>query len=116
MKQLKLVLVFVVFAVLAGCITGSGGESSSGLDQLATEAATMGKADLQAMVTKYKGLISEKMDVAGALKAKLKEIPLTEMLGEKATALKGELSETTTLISQLKDKLAVYTNALKMLK
>ncbi len=115
MKQLKWILCFVVFALLAGCITGSGGGSSE-LDQLETEASAMGKADLQSMVTKYKGLISEKMDVAGALKTQLSKIPLTEMLGEKATALKGELSETTTLISQLKDKLAIYTNALKMLK
>jgi len=115
MKQLKWVLCFVVFALLVGCITGSGGGSSE-LDPLTTEASAMGTADLQAMVTKYKGLISEKMDVAGALKAKLKEIPLTEMLGEKATALKQDLSETTTLISQLKDKLSVYTSALKMLK
>jgi len=115
MKRLKWVLGFVVLALLAGCITGSGGESS-GLNQLATEAASMGKADLQAMVTKYKGLISEKMDVAGAFKTKLKEIPLAEMMGEKATALKGELSETTTLVSQLKDKLSVYTDALKALK
>jgi hypothetical protein len=67
-------------------------------------------------VAKYKGLIAEKMDVAGALKAQLKKIPMAEMLGEKATALKQELGDTTTLIAQLKDKLAVYTQALKALK
>ena len=116
MKRWNWILSVVVVALLAGCVTGSDSGSSSGLDQLATEASTMGKADLQSMVTKYKGLISEKMDVVGVLKAKLKEIPLTEMMGEKATALKGELSETTTLISQLKEKLAVYTQALKLLK
>jgi len=112
MKRYKWVLSFVVLALLTGCITGSGGGSPE-LDQLTTQAATMGKADLQAMVTKYKGLITDKMDVVSALKAKLKEIPLAEMMGEKATVLKQDLSETTALISQLKDKLSVYTSALK---
>lgn len=116
MKSVKWILALGMMALLAGCLTGSGGGSSAGLDQLAAEAATMGKADLQALVEKYKGLIAEKMGVASALKGQLKEIPLTEMMGEKATALKQELSETTSLITQLKDKLAVYSDALKMAK
>jgi len=114
MRGFKWILGFAVVVLLAGCVTGSGGGDAAGMDQLATEAATMGKADLQSMVSKYKGLIAEKVDVAGQLKAKLKEIPVAEMLGEKATALKDELGDTLALISQLKDKLAVYTSALKV--
>jgi len=113
MKSWKWILGLGVVALLAGCVTGSGGGTAAGLDPLTAEAATMGTADLQAMVAKYKGLIAEKMDVVGALKAQLKQIPLVDMMGEKATALKQNLSETTSLISQLKDKLAVYSNALK---
>lgn len=116
MKQCKWILMLGVVALLAGCVTGQSGSNTAGLDQLAAEAATMGKADLQAMVTKYKGLISEKMNVVSALKGQLKEIPLTDMMGEKATALKKDLSETTSLIAELKDKLAVYSNALKAVK
>lgn len=73
----------------------------------------MGKTDLEAMVAKYKGLIAEKTDLGGSLQEQLKKVPLTEMMGEKATALKQELGETTTLIAQLKEKLAIYTDALK---
>ena len=113
MRNVKWILCVVVIAMLTGCVTGSGGGDTAGLDQLATEAAEMGQADLETMVSKYKGLIAEKVDVAGALKTQLKEIPITDMMGEKATALKTELSDTMALISQLKDKLAVYTNALK---
>ncbi|MBC8206556.1 MAG: hypothetical protein ISR85_01980 [Kiritimatiellales bacterium] len=116
MKSLKWILGFVAVVLLSGCVTGSGGGDVAGLDQLATEAAAMGKADLEAMVSKYKGLIAEKVDVAGALKAQLKEIPIADMMGEKATALKTELSDTMALISQLKDKLAVYANALKVVQ
>jgi hypothetical protein len=115
MKGFKWILCVAVAAMLAGCVTGSGG-GTAGLDQLAAEAATMGKADLQAMVSKYKGLIAEKTDVANLLKGQLKQIPVAEMMGEKAAALKGELGDTMALIAQLKDKLAVYTNALTAFK
>lgn len=116
MKYVKWALGLVAVALLSGCVTGSGGGDASGLNQLAAEAATMSQADLQAMIAKYKGLITEKTDVAEALKAKLKKIPVAEMMGEKAAALKGELSDTMALIAQLKDKLAVYTDALKAFK
>jgi hypothetical protein len=114
MKNAKWILGFAaVLAMLTGCVTGSGGGDPAGRDQLAVEAATMDKADLQMMVDKYTGLIAQNTSLANALKAKLKEVPVAEMMGEKATALKTELSDTMTLISQLKDKLAVYTDALK---
>ena len=113
---MKWILCVAVMAMLAGCLTGSGGGNAAGLDQLATEAAAMGQADLEAMASKYKGLITEQVDVAGALQAQLKEIPIADMMGEKAIALKTELSDTMSLISQLKDKLAVYTGALKALQ
>ncbi len=116
MKRVKWILFAAVIAMLVGCVTRSGGGDAAGLGQLATEAAAMGKADLQAMVAKYKGLIAEKLDVAAVLKSKLKEIPLADMMGEKATALKNELSTTTSLISQLKGQLGVYTDALKAVK
>ena len=116
MKSIKWILAVVALVLLTGCLTGSGGGSSSGMDQLAAEAATMSQTDLEAMISKYKGLIAENTVVADALKSKLKEIPVAEMMGEKATALKSELSDTMALISQLKEKLAVYTDALKAFK
>ncbi len=116
MRGLKWILGLAVVVVLTGCVTDSGGGDVAGLNQLTAEAATMGQADLASMVTKYKGLIVDKVNVASTLKDQLKEIPVTEMMGEKATALKGDLSDTMGLISQLKDKLAVYTNALKALQ
>ena len=116
MKELKWFLCVAVLATLSGCVTGANGGSSSGLDQLAAEAATMSPADLSAMISNYKGMISDKTAVADTLKSQLKQIPVAEMMGEKATALKGELSNTLALIVQLKDKLAVYTDALKAFK
>jgi len=44
MKRWNWILGVGIVALLAGCVTGSGNGSFSGLDQLATEAATMGRA------------------------------------------------------------------------
>lgn len=111
MTILKNFLCFALIMMAAGCMTTDS--QSPELDQLAAEAATMGKADLEAMVTKYKSLIAEKVNVVDSLKAKLKEIPLADMMSEKAQNLKSELSDTMSLVDQLKAKLAVYTDALK---
>ena len=83
------------------------------LTALAMQAAGMNKAELEAMVAKYKTMISGKMEEIHALKTQLKEIPFKEMMGEKARDLKGQLVEKMTALTQLKDTLAVYTNALK---
>lgn len=114
MKTVNLLCV-VLAALLSGCVTGSGSGSPE-LDAVAAEAAAMGKADLQAMIARYKGLIAEKTDVATALKAKLQEIPMAEMMGEKARTLKSDLSDTMSQIQTLKQKLAVYVDALKALR
>lgn len=116
MKHGKWIVCVVLVGLLAGCVTGSAGSGSAEMDQLAAEAAAMGKADLENMVAKYKNLITEKTQVVDGLKAQLKNIPIADMMGEKATALKTELSDSIALISQLKDKLSVYTNALKALQ
>jgi hypothetical protein len=113
MKKVMLISCLMAGVLFSGCVTDSTDGDSSGLTQLAAEAATMSQTDLEAMVTKYTAMISDKTALVDNLKAQLKEIPVTEMMGEKATALKSELSDTMTLISGLKDKLAVYTDALK---
>lgn len=102
----------MLVAMLSGCVTDNGSDSAE-RDQLTAEVAAMGKADLQAMEAKYKGLIAEKVKEAQANKAELKDIPLTDSLGEKATALRKDLATTTTAIAQLKDVLVVYSTALR---
>ena len=46
------------------------------------------------------------------LKAKVKEIPLSELMGEKAKTMKAELGEITTSLDKLKDQLEVYAKEL----
>jgi hypothetical protein len=109
---LRNILCIALIMLSAGCVTG-GSNQDGEYNRLASEAATMGRTDLEATIAKYKTLIAEKTDVANQLKSKLQEVPLADMMGEKAQALKGSLRDTMASIQQLKEQLAVYTDALK---
>jgi hypothetical protein len=112
MKPCTLVTALLAVILLAGC-GGSGADENKPINQVAAEAAAMGQAELQKMVDKYEAAVAGKMTEIDALKAKIKEIPLTEMMGEKATALKGDLDEITQSLTALKDRLAVYAKELQ---
>jgi hypothetical protein len=64
------------------------------------------------MVDKYQAAIAAKGAEIETLKAKIKEIPLNEMMGEKAKALKDSVSEISASLNKLKDQLAVYSKEL----
>jgi len=103
----------VMVAMLAGC----GGSKSSidenkPVSQVAADAQKMTQADLQKMVDVYNAAIAEKGKELEALTAKVKEIPLTELMGEKAKALKTDVSKITTSMGKLKDQMAVYAKEL----
>jgi hypothetical protein len=101
----------MVAALLAGC-GGSKIDENKPIDQVAADAAKMGQADLQKMVSQYEAAIAEKMKEVDALKGQLKEIPLTELMGEKAKALKDDAAEITASLGKLKDQMAVYAKEL----
>ncbi len=111
-----------VYGLLAGLmvvamLTGCGGSSSTidenkPVSQVAADASKMGQAELQAMVTKYEAAIAEKGKEVEALMAKVKEIPITEMMGDKAKALKDDVSKLKTSIDKLKDQMAAYAKEL----
>lgn len=115
MRNMHVVAMLLAAVLLSGC-GGSGpgaADESKPLDQVAQEAAAMGKAELQKMVEKYEAVLASKAAEVDALKAKLKEIPVTEMMGEKAAGLKGDLEEIVRSVDALKERLEVYMNELK---
>ncbi len=101
----------MLVAVLAGC-GGSGIDENKPVNQIAADANKMSQAELQKMVSKYEAAIAEKGKEIEALTAKVKEIPLTELMGDKAKALKGDISKVTTSLGKLKDQMAVYAKEL----
>jgi Skp family chaperone for outer membrane proteins len=101
----------VLVAMIAGC-GGSKIDENKPIDQVAADAAKMGQAELQKMVDTYQAAIADKSKEVEALMAKVKEIPLSEMMGDKAKALKGDLGEIQTSLGKLKDQMAVYAKEL----
>lgn len=102
---------FMLVAMLAGC-GGNKIDENKPIDQVTADAAKMGQADLQKMVDQYKAAIADKGKDLDALKAKIKEIPITEMAGEKAKTLKDEVSKIADSTGKLKDQMAVYAKEL----
>jgi Skp family chaperone for outer membrane proteins len=101
----------MMVAMLTGC-GGSKIDENKPIDQVAADAAKMGQAELQKMVDQYQGVIADKSKEVEALMAKVKEIPMTELMGDKAKALKGDLGEVKDSISKLKDHMEVYAKEL----
>jgi predicted small lipoprotein YifL len=101
----------VLVAMLTGC-GGSGIDENKPADQVAADAAKMSQAELQKMVSKYEAAIAEKGKEIEALTAKVKEIPLTELMGDKAKTLKGEMNQVASSLGKLKDQMAVYAKEL----
>ncbi len=101
--------------MLVAMLTGCGGnkiDENKPIDQVAADEAKMGQADLQKMVDQYQAAIADKNKDLDALKAKIKEIPITEMMGDNAKMLKEDVSKITSSMSKLKDQMAVYSKEL----
>ena len=111
MKGFRGFLVLLIAAVLAGC-GNSGIDENKPMDQVAAEAAKMSQEKLQSMVDEYEGLIAEKTEKLKGVEAQIKDLPLSELMGEKAKTIKEETKNLSTSLSKLKDQLKVYSKEL----
>jgi outer membrane murein-binding lipoprotein Lpp len=97
--------------LLAGC--GAKADEDKSLSDVKTEAEQMSAEKLKSMAMAYKDAILDKKQEVEALSLKLKDIPLTEMLGEEAKGLKAEIDDLNKSVSALKDRFQVYYDKLK---
>ncbi len=81
--------------------------------QVQTEAQAMSVEDLKATALQYKQAIMARQAELEKLMAKIKEIPLTEALGQEAQALKSDLKSLETSVNSLKERFQVYYNTLR---
>jgi hypothetical protein len=81
--------------------------------EVQTQAQAMNVESLKATAQGYKDAILAKQADVEKLMAKVKEIPITEALGEQAKTLKGDLSNLETSVKALKERFQVYYNTLK---
>ena len=106
-------LVVLTACVLSVTGCGSSADENKSLADCKAEAEKMDNAELRDTAMAYKKAIEAKMEDVKALQAELKEIPLTEMLGEKAKELKSEAEELGNSVDALKDRFEVYYDKLK---
>ena len=83
------------------------------ISEVKAEAEKMNATDLRAMATQYKKALDAKKGDLEKLAAELKEIPVAEMLGEKAKTLKADMEKLQKSMSALQERFKVYYDKLK---
>jgi septal ring factor EnvC (AmiA/AmiB activator) len=110
MKMLNIIWLALLLA-LFGC--GNGADTTTPVAELEQEAETLSVEDLKAKASAYQDMIAEKMQSLEPITEKLKEIPLTEQMGDEAKALQADIKDLQDELGDLKERLQVYLDALK---
>ena len=114
MKKLMLAMVMAMAAlVMAGCGDGKKADESKSPETIKQEVAKMDAADIQKTVANYQAAIEKKTAELNKKADELKQIPLTEMMGDKAKKIQGDMAEITKSIDKLKTNMAAYAEGLK---
>ncbi len=112
MKKTLLSLILAVsLLLLSGC--GKKADENKPIGEVQAEAAKMSAQDLKAMAMNYKNAIDAKKADVEKLAAKLKEVPVTQLLGEKAKQLKADIDILNKSVAALKERFQVYYDQLK---
>jgi len=122
-------LLVVLLSIALGCSKKeAGGTAASGtgagtaavsvdvqkpVPEVQAQADTMSVENLRAMALKYKEAIVAKQAEIQKLAEKLKEIPITDALGQEAKQLKTDVQNLETSLKALKDRFQVYYDTLK---
>ncbi|MCJ7778928.1 MAG: hypothetical protein MUP16_11525 [Sedimentisphaerales bacterium] len=115
MKTVKGVTICALFAVctlvLFGC--GSKADENKPVSEVKAESEKMDTSQLRAKAEVYKNAIMAKKGEVEKVTAKLKEIPVTELLGEKTKNLKADIENLNKSVNALKERFEVYYQKLK---
>jgi len=103
-------LVFCSLAVL-GC--GKEADENKPISEVQAEAEKMDTNKLRATAMSYKEAILAKKGEVEKVGAKLKEIPVTEMLGEEAKKLQADIANLNKSANALKERFDIYCEKLK---
>ena len=111
-KDAKFYLLLLLCSlVLLGC--SQKADEDKPISEVKAEAEKMDADQLRSMALKYKEAIVAKKGEVEKLAAKLKDIPVAEMMGDEAKEIKADIDNISKSVSSLKDKFNVYYNKLK---
>ena len=103
-------LILCSLAVL-GC--GKKADENKPLSEVKAEADKMDTEQLRSMAMKYKEAIMAKKAELEKLTTKLKDVPVTETLGEEVKQIKAEIDNISKSVSAIKERFEVYYQKLK---
>jgi len=104
----------VVMLMLCGC--GSKADENKPMSDVKAEAETMSVEKLKSTALAYKKAIEAKKPELEKIAAKLKEIPIAEVMGKEAKSLKSDIDELNKSVGALNERFGVYYGKLKELK
>lgn len=104
--------------LIAGCLLSFAGcskkaDETKPIGEVKAEAEKMSIEKLRSMAMTYKEAITAKKDEVEKLASKLKDIPLTKMMGDEAKGLKADIDGLNKSVSALKERFHVYFDKLK---
>ncbi|HEX41759.1 MAG TPA: hypothetical protein ENN81_06820 [Phycisphaerales bacterium] len=121
-NKVRLVTIVVLAAAMTGwvgCGKSGGGSGAAGvdetrpIDQIKAEAAKMDEAALRATAEKYHKALAARHAELDKIVAELKDIPITDMLGDKAKTLKDDMAGISASVTALNERMQVYVEQLK---
>jgi hypothetical protein len=106
-------LVVVMAALLTVCGCGKKADTSKPIPEVKAEAEKMDVAQLRDMAMQYKDAIAAKADEIKNEGLKLRELPISEMTGDKAKAINATVDELKKTVDALKERFQIYLDELK---
>ena len=83
------------------------------VEQIQEKVAQFDKTQVLAYADQYKTVLLEKKDQIADLTGQMKDLSMTEMMGDKAKALKEQIAQYSEQLDGLKDRYSVYLNKLE---
>ena len=99
-----------LFAIL-GC--GKKADENKPVSEIKVEAEKLDTDGLRAKALAYKEALTAKKSEVDKLAAKIKEIPVAELLGQEAKSLKADLENLEKSLSALQERFKIYYDKLK---
>ena len=113
---MRKVISVMLSAVMLCCFaTGCGSKASETkpIADVQNEAKTMSMSQLESVVNEYKAALEAKKVEIQALQEKMKKIPITQLLGDEAKAIKDDMSKVATSVQALAERMNVYVKEIQ---